>query len=243
MQSVPADLPCSRSVSAGFVILPDQTVTFTPGKAQAIDVPLTIFSNGAWKGHVALSASGDFPGTLSASTVDLPPAEGRVSLTIQVPATAKAGHYSVIVKGTAGTSQAHATIALASAETKDTISRELARDCKVALYGINFDFNQATIRKDAEPVLRQVLGLFTGDASLAVEIGGHTDNVGTASYNMDLSTRRAQAVKAWLVTHGVAAARLTAKGYGDTVPLVPNDSDANRFKNRRVELKRPDCGK
>jgi OOP family OmpA-OmpF porin len=49
-------------------------------------------------------------------------------------------------------------------------------------------------------------------------------------------------VKAWLVAHGVAASRVSARGYGDTRPLVPNDTDADRFKNRRVELRRVNCG-
>jgi outer membrane protein OmpA-like peptidoglycan-associated protein len=90
-------------------------------------------------------------------------------------------------------------------------------------------------------VLSQLLSLFTSDPSYAGEIGGHTDDVGKAAYNLTLSGARAEAVKTWLVAHGVAAARLTTHGYGDTVPLVPNTTDANRAKNRRVELKRNDC--
>ena len=83
--------------------------------------------------------------------------------------------------------------------------------------------------------------LFAADPSYSAEVGGHTDNVGKAAYNMSLSDRRAAAVKDWLVAHGVAASRLSSRGYGDTVPLVPNDSDAHRARNRRVELKRKDC--
>lgn len=117
----------------------------------------------------------------------------------------------------------------------------LAKRCKVAIYGVNFDFNKATLRPDAEPVLRQVLALFKDEPKLAVEIGGHTDNVGTPAYNQTLSEHRAAAVKAWLVAHGVASTRLTTHGYGQSRPLVANDSDAHRAKNRRVELKKPGC--
>jgi len=90
-------------------------------------------------------------------------------------------------------------------------------------------------------VLTQVLALFTGDPSYAAEIGGHTDNVGQRPYNLKLSGQRAAAVKDWLIAHGVAGSRMTSAGYADTRPLMPNTSDENRFRNRRVELQRKGC--
>jgi outer membrane protein OmpA-like peptidoglycan-associated protein len=113
--------------------------------------------------------------------------------------------------------------------------------CTLEVYGINFDFNKATLRPESEPVLRQLLAMFNADQNYFAELGGHTDNVGTAAYNQKLSEARAVAVKAWLVSHGIGEQRITPKGYGDTRPLVPNTTDANRFKNRRVELKRANC--
>jgi len=115
------------------------------------------------------------------------------------------------------------------------------KTCTLEVYGVNFDFNKSTLRPDSDPVLQQVLAIFKNDPTYSGEIGGHTDNVGKEDYNMKLSAARADAVKAWLVAHGIDAKRITTKGYGDTRPLVPNDTDANRFKNRRVELKRNNC--
>jgi outer membrane protein OmpA-like peptidoglycan-associated protein len=116
----------------------------------------------------------------------------------------------------------------------------LAKNCRVAVYGINFDFNKATIRPESESVLQQVASVVASTPD-AFEVGGHTDNVGGAAYNAKLSQARAESVKSWLVAHGIPTARLTAKGYGDAVPVVPNNSDANRARNRRVELKKAGC--
>jgi outer membrane protein OmpA-like peptidoglycan-associated protein len=115
------------------------------------------------------------------------------------------------------------------------------KKCTLTVYGVNFDFDKATLRPDSMPVLEQVLGLFAHDPTYAAEVGGHTDNQGKRDYNMKLSAGRADAVKAWLVGKGIAAGRITTAGYGDTRPLVPNTSDENKARNRRVELRRAGC--
>lgn len=73
---------------------------------------------------------------------------------------------------------------------------------------------------------------------IEVEISGHTDNVGKKSSNIKLSQKRAESVKAWLVSKGVDPKRITAKGYGPDQPVAPNDTPDNKRKNRRIEFKR-----
>jgi outer membrane protein OmpA-like peptidoglycan-associated protein len=70
-----------------------------------------------------------------------------------------------------------------------------------------------------------------------LEIQGHTDEKGSDDFNMKLSQSRADAVKNYLVSKGIVADTITAKGFGESKPIVPNDTDANREKNRRVEFK------
>ncbi len=71
---------------------------------------------------------------------------------------------------------------------------------------------------------------------LKVELAGHTDDVGSASYNQKLSADRAESVRKALIDHGIDETRLTAKGYGANKPLCPNDSDEHRALNRRTEM-------
>ena len=131
-------------------------------------------------------------------------------------------------------------IADAGTATKD-LSTDLAKNCHVAVYGILFDFNKSTLQPASDAVLQQILALLTKNAALNLEIQGHTDNVGGDAYNQTLSEARAHAVVAWLSQQGIPTARLTAKGYGRTVPIADNKTDEGRAKNRRVEIADPRC--
>jgi outer membrane protein OmpA-like peptidoglycan-associated protein len=102
---------------------------------------------------------------------------------------------------------------------------------------IHFGFDDAAIAADSFPVLEEVAAALVLHPEITrVEIEGHTDDRGVPAYNLDLSQRRADAVRAWLVEHGVAPERLVAKGYGATRPVAPNDTDAGRARNRRVQI-------
>jgi outer membrane protein OmpA-like peptidoglycan-associated protein len=116
-----------------------------------------------------------------------------------------------------------------------------SQGCKAVLYGVNFDLDKATLRPDAEAPLQQALLVLKAGGPKNVEVGGHTDNTGTAAHNRTLSQARADSVRAWLVGHGIAATRLSAQGYGDTQPLKPNTDELGRALNRRVELRDPSC--
>lgn len=106
------------------------------------------------------------------------------------------------------------------------------------LEGVNFDFDQAEIRPDAKDILDGVTQKLIQTApEVKVEIGGHTDELGESAYNQQLSERRAKAVSRYLQAGGVADERLTERGYGESEPVAPNDSEEGRQKNRRVELK------
>jgi OOP family OmpA-OmpF porin len=104
------------------------------------------------------------------------------------------------------------------------------------LQQIHFATGKATILKDSWPILDAVDGVLRDMPKVSLEVQGHTDNVGDNAYNMKLSQARADAVRKYMTSHGVAATRLVSKGYGPTQPIVPNSSDANRALNRRVQF-------
>ncbi len=131
-------------------------------------------------------------------------------------------------------------IAVADAGATD-LAASLKKTCHVALYGVLFDFNKSTLQPPSDAVLQQVADLLAKDKTLKVEVQGHTDNVGGDAYNQTLSEARAGAVADWLAKHGVAAARLSARGYGKTKPVADNNNDEGRAKNRRVEIADPSC--
>lgn len=102
---------------------------------------------------------------------------------------------------------------------------------------LNFEFGKAEIKKDSLPYLDNLADTLLKAKDWTLEIQGHTDEKGSDEFNMNLSQNRADAVKKYLVSKGVVADSITAKGFGEKNPIVPNDSNENREKNRRVEFK------
>ncbi|HUE10216.1 MAG TPA: OmpA family protein [Steroidobacteraceae bacterium] len=122
--------------------------------------------------------------------------------------------------------------------TAESMKLDLDKFRRVRLY-INFDFNQATIRPDGKPILSEVVKLLARYPDLALEVNGHTDNVGTHDYNVQLSKRRAAAVVDALVAAHILHGRLTAGGFGPDQPIEDNATEKGRALNRRVELVKP----
>lgn len=102
---------------------------------------------------------------------------------------------------------------------------------------LNFEFGKADIKQESLPYLDKLSETLLKAKDWTLEIQGHTDDKGSDDFNMKLSQGRADAVKNYLITKGVFPDTITAKGFGESKPLVANDSDANREKNRRVEFK------
>jgi len=108
----------------------------------------------------------------------------------------------------------------------------------IVLPGIVFKSNSADILPASEQILNDAYETLRDNTNVAVEIGGHTDDVGKDASNQTLSEKRAESVKAWLVAKGISADRLTIKGYGETKPVADNKTEAGRQQNRRIEFTR-----
>jgi len=108
---------------------------------------------------------------------------------------------------------------------------------EIRMNNIFFDFNKSDLRRESLMELGRWVNFMQDNPAMKIEISGHADSVGTEDYNMKLSLRRAQAVVNYLVGQGVTGDRLTAQGFGESMPVVANDTDEGRQQNRRVEVK------
>lgn len=119
--------------------------------------------------------------------------------------------------------------------TAEEISNDLIEKGKSILY-INFDIDKSIISNDGIETVNEIAVALKKNPSIKVSIEGHTDNSGNADHNKTLSANRAEAVKEKLVANGINKSSLTTVGYGSEKPLVANDTEENKAKNRRVEL-------
>ncbi|WP_228462060.1 OmpA family protein [Alloalcanivorax profundimaris] len=107
----------------------------------------------------------------------------------------------------------------------------------VTLSNINFEFDSARLTTSSESTLDRIAESLKAQTDFRVEVAGHTDSVGNADYNEELSRQRAESVRQYLLDRGVAADRVSARGYGELDPIASNETESGRAMNRRVEFR------
>ena len=107
----------------------------------------------------------------------------------------------------------------------------------MVLKNIFFDFNKYELKPESQIELDRLVQLLNENATVKIQIEGHTDNIGKAADNVKLSQNRARAVVNYLTKKGIATNRLIAKGFGASKPVTENKSEEGRAQNRRTELK------
>jgi len=115
-------------------------------------------------------------------------------------------------------------------------TRDSARGLIVNMSDVLFDFGKYTLRPETREKLAKISGIVLAHPGLKLEVEGHTDSIGSDEFNQKLSENRASTVRDYLIAQGLTGDSIAARGYGKTQPIAPNDTNANRQKNRRVEM-------
>jgi len=149
------------------------------------------------------------------------------------------GSYNLRVKAKDPAYAEQVRVVVVERGTKEVVFELVKKGTEITFRNIYFDLNKATLKPEAEPALREICTFLKENPDVIVEIQGHTDERGSATYNLRLSQARAQSVVDWLVNNGCAeSGRLVAKGYGASIPVVRNaKTEAEHALNRRVVVK------
>jgi outer membrane protein OmpA-like peptidoglycan-associated protein len=193
-------------------------------RVEASDVPFSVIVNDVPMQLPAVHARGNLNGTLGEKSQELYILDDA-AFPLVLEHTEGGDHGRIVKINFSDVSSAH------------SVESRLATTGRASVYGIYFDFDSAAVRDQSKPALAQITDALTKHPDWKITIEGHTDNLGGDAYNLDLSKRRAEAVKADLVAnYHIDASRLTTAGYGSARPKASNDTLEGRAENRRVEL-------
>jgi outer membrane protein OmpA-like peptidoglycan-associated protein len=189
------------------------------------------------------TSSTSYKGFQSAGRLTMPQIGDLHTLSLAAPVTAQ--YVKIVFSSNYGGGYMEANrvrvwkAATAPASPPTAVSEQLKSTGRAVSHEIHFATNSAEILPDSAPVLGEIADLLAANAQWELIIEGHTDNAGGADFNLDLSRKRAEAVKRWLVDQrGIDEVRLTTVGRGLTKPIADNATEEGRAQNRRVELVR-----
>ena len=179
--------------------------------------------------------------TTAANIAQAAARDAQADENVQRAQTAVAQQQAANANDQAASAQAQAAAAEARAAS---LQRQLAvlealktdRGLVITLGDVLFEFNRAEVKPSAQARMGQLADFLRQYPDRRVSIEGHTDNIGTAAYNNELSQRRAEAIRSQLIGLGIASERISTVGYGKDFPVAANDTDTNRAINRRVEV-------
>jgi len=120
---------------------------------------------------------------------------------------------------------------------KDVALKPIKIGESVVLNNIFFEFDKFDLKKESRTELGKLISFLGKNPKMKIEISGHTDNIGSKTYNQQLSEKRANAVLEYLSSNGIATDRIQSKGYGDSMPIADNATEEGRTKNRRTEFR------
>ena len=236
VNNVPTGVVSVTAALAGY-FTGSQTVTVEDGKVANVAFSLTPSTMTTMlTGKVSDKKTGDplaatvsFPGS-SIGSVTTDAATGVYKTQIPV------GSYAIQAEAEGYVKQS-AAIVIEKDKPQVKDFQLLKVGMSITLRGIYFDFDKSTIKPESRPALEDAAKMLNENPTINVEIQGHTDSVGSADYNLSLSDRRAASVVAYLTQNlGIDRSRLTSRGYGKSMPIATNSTDAGRALNRRVEF-------
>ncbi len=186
---------------------------------------------GVWLGKQGLRTPSNGWRTLRTVTMEREAQGQRTMVAVAASTLDDVSSYAVLALST------EAEVAQAEVQSAEKIASAISADGAAAIYGLEFETGKAELLPAAEPALTQMAGFLMADPEVSILLVGHTDNEGTFDYNLDLSERRARAVRQALIDrHGIGAGRLTSIGVSFAAPKAPNTSEEGRARNRRVEM-------